>query len=66
MHDDSQLLKTKEAAELLGLKAVTLRIWRMKGTGPDFYRVNGRAIRYRRSDLEAFARRNYVEVEKGV
>ena len=48
-----QLLKDIEAAPVLGLKVSTLRRWRWSGDGPQFVKLGG-AVRYRRSDLEAF------------
>ena len=47
------LLTTKQASEILGLHHVTLANWRAEGFGPKFVAL-GRAIRYRRDDLEAF------------
>jgi predicted DNA-binding transcriptional regulator AlpA len=41
-----RLLKSREMAEVFGLTDNTLRIWRMNGTGPPFYRVGGKAVRY--------------------
>lgn len=48
-----KLLTTKEAADMLGLKANTLERWRTFGTGPAYERV-GNAIRYRPSDIESW------------
>jgi len=47
------LLTTKQVAELLQLKETTLEQWRWSGIGPSFVKL-GRAVRYRRSDLEVF------------
>ena len=41
------------AAEFLDVKVPTLRRWRWSGDGPPFIKLGG-AVRYRRSDLEAF------------
>lgn len=53
----SDLLDTPEAARYLGgtspISASTLAHWRVAGIGPAFVRV-GRAIRYRRSDLDSW------------
>ena len=46
-------LTTKQAARLLGLSVSTLNKWRCYGTGPRFLKL-GRAVRYRRPDLDAF------------
>ena len=32
----------------------TLENWRRRGTGPRFFRIGGRAIRYRAEDVEAY------------
>lgn len=49
----SELLTTGQAAEAYGLAPSTLRKWRCFGEGPRFARI-GRAVRYRRSELDAF------------
>ena len=51
------LLTTKEAATLLGLKANTLEIYRHQGKGPPFLKLgneHGSAVRYQRSVLAAW------------
>lgn len=53
------LLTTYQAAEILQLDPGTLCNWRSCRTGPPFVRV-GRAVRYRRSDLERFVRAGAV------
>lgn len=47
----SPFLNTEEAACYLNLKKSTLEAWRCRGGGPSFVRL-GRAIRYRKSDLD--------------
>ncbi len=47
------LLDNEGAAEFLGVSPTTLPRWRWSGVGPAYLKV-GRAIRYRRSDLEAW------------
>ena len=42
------------AAQYLGLSVATLRKWRANGDGPAWHKF-GRAVRYRISDLDAFA-----------
>ena len=53
----SEILTTNQAAHLLGLAASTLNKWRVYGTGPCFIKL-GRAVRYRREDLEAYLASN--------
>lgn len=48
------LLTAKEAAELLGLSAITLANWRSQRKGPRYHKVGARAVRYLRADLAAF------------
>ncbi len=52
-HNQSTFMTTKQAAALLGLKPNTLEIWRLRGCGPRFVKLN-RAVRYRLTDLESF------------
>ena len=49
-----RLLSTAEAATYLGLAENTLRIARVRGTGP-VYRKFGRTVRYAVEDLVAYA-----------
>ena len=52
----SKLLCSSESARYLGVTRQTLYNWRHEGKGPrwlDFH-GDGKVIRYRRSDLEAF------------
>ncbi len=53
----TDMLTTAEAARHLGLAFSTLNKWRVYGTGPAFIKL-GRAVRYRRSDLEAYTASN--------
>jgi excisionase family DNA binding protein len=55
----SQFLDTKQAAQYLNLKKNTLEIWRLRGGGPAFVKF-GRAVRYRKQDLDAYVERNLV------
>jgi predicted DNA-binding transcriptional regulator AlpA len=49
------LLRTREAAKLLGMSPRALDAWRSAGRGPRFVRVSARCVRYRRRDLEEWA-----------
>ena len=54
----TKLLTSPEAAALLGIKNNTLEIYRVKGLGPRFVKLNPASkrspIRYRQEDLDAF------------
>lgn len=47
------LLTTAEVAAMLRAPEPTVRYWRMKGTGPNGFRV-GRRVLYRRADVDAW------------
>jgi hypothetical protein len=63
---EDELLDTSLVARTWGIAEVTLRKWRILGVGPPFMRL-GRAVRYRRTDLDAFlasrAFRNTTEAD---
>ena len=54
MPDVLEMLTDREAAPLLGLSPHTLARWRWAGRGPQYVKL-GKAVRYRRCDLIAFA-----------
>ena len=56
---NSEFFDANEAGVYLGgaskpIPYQTLANWRTAGNGPKFARLNGRMIRYRRSDLDAW------------
>jgi excisionase family DNA binding protein len=57
--EDSQVafLTEKQAARLLSMSHRTLQAWRRTGIGPSFIKL-GRAVRYRRDDVIAWANAN--------
>jgi predicted DNA-binding transcriptional regulator AlpA len=60
MTDFQTALTEKDLALQLGLSVATLRAWRFRKTGPRFIKF-GRAVRYLRSDINAFIEQNRVE-----
>jgi hypothetical protein len=65
----SSLLPEKQAAEYLGISVYLLQRWRCQLKGPDFVRVggpNGKAIRYRKSVLDAWIDANTVRMGRVV
>lgn len=54
------LLSEPQAAKILNVSIRTLQAWRCADKGPAFIRV-GRAIRYRRSDLELYLQASTVQ-----
>lgn len=57
---ETEALNTREAAEVLGLHPGTLANWRNRKLGPPYLKI-GRAIRYRRHELEAWCNRRCKE-----
>jgi len=54
LQGQSPIMTTKEAGRFLRLSHRTLEDWRISGQGPVFSKW-GRLVRYRVSDLKAFA-----------
>ena len=50
-----KLLRPEDVANLLGVPAKTLEMWRYRGTGPRFVKL-GRLVRYVESDLDEWVR----------
>jgi excisionase family DNA binding protein len=48
------MLTTNELAARLSVHPVTVRGWRVEGTGPAFVTVGRCSIRYRESDVDAW------------
>jgi len=51
----TDFLTTADAARLFGLQPITLHLWRRRGRGPEYLRLEGK-VRYRRDDLESYLR----------
>lgn len=52
---DDEILRVEAAARFLGLAASTLNKMRVRGDGPAFVALTGRARGYRRRDLVAYS-----------
>lgn len=50
----------REVARWLGVSLSTVRSWRLRRTGPRYVKF-GRAVRYRRSDIDSYLRASVVE-----
>ena len=57
-------LTEREASQFLNVSVWTLRSWRSKGRGPNYYRVGTRAIRYSAIDLMNFFIAGKVDVSQ--
>jgi predicted DNA-binding transcriptional regulator AlpA len=53
----NKLISTKEAAEMLGTTAGTLKSWRSRQTGPKWVKL-GAAVRYDVTELLDYIKRN--------
>lgn len=60
----SKLLTPGELAELLGVSEETLAQWRSQRRGPPYVKVEGRLVRYRLPDVEAYLESRLVETAK--
>ena len=50
----TKLLTEKEVSAEYGVKIKTLQMWRWRRQGPAFIRISSRAVRYERSEIEAW------------
>ncbi|ALQ51864.1 MULTISPECIES: helix-turn-helix domain-containing protein [Pseudomonadota] len=57
---EQEKLNTDKAAEILGLKPQTLKVWRCTGKHKIAYYKIGRKVFYLRCDLETFMENNRV------
>lgn len=51
------ILKTADAAKILNVSKQTIEAWRLRGGGPAYLKM-GKAVRYRRQDLEEFVEKS--------
>jgi len=54
MSYNPNLIDTGEAAKIIGVSVKTLIAWRYKKSGPRFYRISHKCIRYSSDDLRTF------------
>jgi len=52
MTTNHSILTREEAADYLGVTVDTLAAHATRGTGPQYAKLSGRAVRYRREDLD--------------
>lgn len=55
------MLKSREAARMIGISPRTLAKWRQKGVGPQCVRLGYNLAVYRLSDIDAWIREHGVE-----
>jgi len=51
---DNGLIDEREAAKLLGIAPITLKLWRLADRAPRHIKLGTRTIRYRREDVQAW------------
>lgn len=61
--DDDPLMTQAEVAQLLGIRAQTLAVWRHRRVGPPFVQLSPRQPRYRRAAVIAWLASRDVEVQ---
>ena len=56
-------LKDTEVAEITGIAVQTLRNWRSKQQGINYFKVSGRAVRYSLTDFVNYMEKIRLETE---
>ncbi len=51
---EDKYLTEAQVSEMTALALSTLRNWRALGRGPEYLKVGGTAVRYKKSDVEKF------------
>lgn len=59
----NKMLRTDEAAEMIGVDRKTLEGWRYRGVGPSFIRLSKRCVKYRMGDMLNFIASKRVAVQ---
>jgi len=62
LREQMGLMTQEELADMCDVKVATVRMWRVKGTGPKFTRLGKQAF-YRRADVDAWIESNLTQVE---
>lgn len=52
MKTDETLLTTKQVAAYIGLSEYTIARYRLKGTGPKYFYIGKKSVRYKKEDVE--------------
>ncbi|WP_082781254.1 helix-turn-helix domain-containing protein [Gordonia sp. QH-12] len=55
------LWNTSEASGYLGVAAATMKDWRLRGRGPEWVRLTGQIVRYRKSAIDKWLAEQTVE-----
>lgn len=60
-----RLLSTAQVADWTGVSQNTLRFWRWEGSGPIWFRLGAKTIRYKSADVQAWIDRQYADTPAG-
>jgi len=63
LRDRFDLLSPDDLSALIGVDARTLSVWRVQKRGPDFSKA-GKAVFYRRKDIETWLALNVVPMDR--
>ncbi len=58
-----EVFTPEDAADFLGVSSWTLAQWRSQSRGPLYSKLEGRLVRYRRTDLEEYLSAHSVDQE---
>lgn len=61
MTPDDPVMTPEATSEYLGVSPLTLKDWRSQGRGPDFIRISGQLVRYRKSSVDRWLAAATVE-----
>lgn len=50
----SRFINEKQVADLLGISVKTVQAWRLRSTGPRYWRINNKLVRYQWQDVLDF------------
>jgi len=58
------MLYQDQVAEMLNVTTHSLYVWRKKGIGPVYVKLNGRTVRYRQEDVEEWIKSKTVQTNR--
>lgn len=59
-----EFISEKDTSLMLGVSVATLKSWRHKKVGPNFYKIGG-LVRYTDEDIKKWINENYIDLKSG-
>jgi predicted DNA-binding transcriptional regulator AlpA len=60
-----RLMSTAEVADWTGVSPNTLRFWRWEGSGPAWFRLGAKTVKYKSADVQAWLDSEYAKNNPG-